>query len=93
MRRYRHAVQAVFQDPYASLDPRQRIAAIVAEPLRALKISGDHGSMVRKAIAAVGLDEDALDRFPHAFSGGQRQRVAIARAIVAGPRFVLATRR
>ena len=90
MRRYRHRVQAVFQDPYSSLDPRQRIERIVSEPLRALKVEGDHQAAVVAALASVGLERDVLSRYPHQFSGGQRQRIAIARAIVARPSLLLA---
>jgi peptide/nickel transport system ATP-binding protein len=87
LRRLRQRLGVVFQDPYASLDPRMRIADIVAEPLR---IHGQLDAATRRARAAtalveVGLDADLLDRFPHQFSGGQRQRIAIARALICEP--------
>ena len=90
MRDFRRQVQVVFQDPYSSLDPRRRIDAIVAEPLRSLRVAGDHAKMVAEALEAVGLEADAGRRYPHQFSGGQRQRIAIARATVPGPRLLLA---
>ena len=88
---FRLACQIVFQDPYSSLDPRMRIADIVAEPLR---LPGGMPRAERLARAAAMLEEVGLDglgaRFPHALSGGQRQRVAIARALVRDPAFVVA---
>jgi ABC-type glutathione transport system ATPase component len=77
----------VFQDPHASLDPRMRVATIIAEPLRMHGIGDDASRRARAAglAAAVGLPEDALDRYPHQFSGGQRQRIAIARALANDP--------
>ncbi len=75
----------VFQDPYASLDPRMSVGRIVAEPLWALGIEGDRRTRVREVLADVGLDASAADRYPHEFSGGQRQRIALARAIVHRP--------
>lgn len=79
----------VFQDPYASLDPRMSAGQIIAEPLWALGIAGDRRARVREVLAQVGLDEEMADRYPHEFSGGQRQRVAIARAIVHRPRILV----
>lgn len=92
LRRFRASVQTVFQDPYSSLDPRQRIESIVAEPLRSLGIArGDEArAMVTASLASVGLPADTLGRYPHEFSGGQRQRIAIARATVCHPRLLLA---
>ncbi|MBS1675518.1 MAG: ABC transporter ATP-binding protein [Actinobacteria bacterium] len=79
----------VFQDPYASLDPRQSVGAIVSEPLRALGIGGDRRARVAEVLARVGLDPDMAARYPHEFSGGQRQRVALARAIAHRPRILV----
>ncbi len=81
-------IQPIFQDPYASLNPRQRIRDIVALPLRA-QGERDVADRVLAILGRVGLAPDMADRFPHQLSGGQRQRVAIARALVLRPRIIV----
>jgi peptide/nickel transport system ATP-binding protein/oligopeptide transport system ATP-binding protein len=85
LRRYRKRMQIVFQDPYASLDPRMNVAAIIAEPLKIHGVAGDRHEKVRELLELVGLNPEHGNRYPHEFSGGQRQRVGIARAIALEP--------
>ncbi|MCC7272724.1 MAG: ATP-binding cassette domain-containing protein [Alphaproteobacteria bacterium] len=89
--RFRRRVQIVFQDPYASLNPRRRVADTVGDALRIHRLCPRRARRDRVAalIAEVGLGEEHLDRFPHELSGGQRQRVAIARALAVEPAVVV----
>lgn len=90
--RYRSAVRLVFQDPYASLNPRMTVKQVIADPL--VVAGGLKGAAIDARVAEllelVGLDRAAMERYPHAFSGGQRQRIGIARALALNPRVIIA---
>src|SRR5690606_39149982 len=88
----RQRVQMIFQDPYASLNPRWRVGEIIAEPIRALKLVQNKGEIrdrVADLLEKVRLDPISMRKFPHEFSGGQRQRIAIARALSSQPEFIV----
>jgi ABC-type glutathione transport system ATPase component len=91
LRAMRRRVQPVFQDPFAALNPRMRVAEIIAEPLviHCVAAKGELRSKCAGLLRAVGLDESALGRYPHEFSGGQRQRINIARALALRPELLV----
>jgi peptide/nickel transport system ATP-binding protein len=92
LRRVRRRIQMIFQDPYASLNPRWRVGPIVAEPIKAFDLIAGRparDARVGELLSLVGLDPRDARKFPHEFSGGQRQRIAIARALASNPDFVV----
>jgi peptide/nickel transport system ATP-binding protein len=92
LRPLRGAMQIIFQDPYASLNPRLRVSEILLEGMRSLGVlANDHDRLakLKELLGEVGLPAEALDRYPHEFSGGQRQRIAIARALAVNPKLIV----
>ncbi len=92
LRRARRDLQMMFQDPYASLDPRMRVQAILREPLEIQGIGSrrEQDERIARLLGEVGLSMSALERYPHEFSGGQRQRIGLARALMLDPKVIVA---
>jgi peptide/nickel transport system ATP-binding protein len=92
MRPYRSRIQIIFQNPYASLNPRFTVAQILMEPMRIHRIGASEDDRARRTLALlekVGLPKDAFGKYPHEFSGGQRQRIAIARCLSMQPEIIV----